>query len=624
MKMKQLIFAAVFLTVYCHVGRADLYKKDIRDTIRITDFDARPGSRENIVPAVRKALEECRKLNNPVLFFPEGRYDFWPQHCTERVYYESNTQDINPKRLAVLIEGIEGLTVDGGGSQFIFHDRMQPFTIDNGRDIFLKNFSVDWDIPLTAQSKITAVTDEYVEIHINKVESPYIIEEGKLFFVGEGWKSPWWGVMEFTGDTRIVVPQTGGSCFGNKWENYRATEVEEGIVRLHYQFTRKPAVGNWLVMRHSNRDHAGIFILESKYISIENVNLYHYPGLGILSQYSENLSFINVNCVPNENKGRILAGHDDGFQYSNCKGDVIVKNCTFHALMDDPINVHGTSVRVMEKINEATLLCKFMHHESVGMRWAYAGDSVGFIDNESMNTYSYGIIKSFRRIDNELFEVSFVKEVPKSLIAGHALENLTWTCNVAITGSRFRSCRARGILISTPGRVLIEDNIFESSGSAILIAGDANNWYESGGVKSVRISRNRFEAPCMTSDYQFCEGVISIFPTIPKINDKTPAFHSNISITENEFHLYDYPILYALSVENVKFTGNRLIRSHRFEPYHNRKYGLTFEYCKNISVQGNTSEGEVLGKDILLKNSHARELHIGKDDFFKKNNIRKH
>jgi hypothetical protein len=34
--------------------------------------------------------------------------------------------------------------------------------------------------------------------------------------------------------------------------------------------------------------------------------------------------------------------------------------------------------------------------------------------------------------------------------------------------------------MSTPGEVLIEKNTFESSGSAILIPGDANGWYESG------------------------------------------------------------------------------------------------------------------------------------------------
>jgi hypothetical protein len=114
----------------------------------------------------------------------------------------------------------------------------------------------------------------------------------------------------------------------------------------------------------------------------------------------------------------------------------------------------------------------------------------------------------------------------------------------------------------------------------------------------VRITKNRFEASCLTSMYQFCEGVISIYPVIPGINSKTPAFHRNIAITENEFHLYDYPILYALSVENIEFSKNKLIRSYDFEPFHQRKYGLTFEYCKKVIVKENTQEGDVLGKSI--------------------------
>jgi hypothetical protein len=35
-----------------------------------------------------------------------------------------------------------------------------------------------------------------------------------------------------------------------------------------------------------------------------------------------------------------------------------------------------------------------------------------------------------------------------------------------------------GLLVSIPGKVIINQNEFESSGSAILIAGDANGWYE--------------------------------------------------------------------------------------------------------------------------------------------------
>jgi hypothetical protein len=488
---------------------------------------------------------------------------------------------------------------------------MQPFTIDNSRNITIRNLSIDWDIPLSAQAQVAEVTGEYIDLDINACESPYIIENGKLFFVGEGWKSKWRGTMEFDKDTKIVPPK-GDAVNGD----YRAEELSKGKVRLYNTFKHKPKKGNLLVLRHSERDHAGIFVTDSRNVRIENVEMYHNCGLGVLSQYSENLTFVNVNCVPNEKKGRILSGHDDGFQYSNCKGDVVVENCTFHGLMDDPINVHGTSVRIMERLSDNSLRCKMMHHQSVGFHWGHPGDTVGFIENKSMQTIAKGVIKSFTKINKELFDVAFETAIPKEIVAENAIENLTWTCNVFITDSYFKSCRARGLLISTPGKVIIRGNIFESSGSAILIAGDANQWFESGAVQDVLITKNVFKAPCLTTMYQFCEGVISIVPEIPQKSDKT-LFHRNIVITDNEFHLFDYPILYALSVENIEFSDNRLIRSHDFEPWHPRKYGLTFEVCKKITVKGNTQEGDILGNTIQLIQTPRKECKLDKNSLFK-------
>jgi hypothetical protein len=284
--------------------------------------------------------------------------------------------------------------------------------------------------------------------------------------------------------------------------------------------------------------------------------------------------------------------------------------------MDDPINVHGTSVRVIERVDNYTLRCKFMHDQSVGLHWARPDEIVGFIENQSMQTIATGIVKDFRKIDDELFDITFQQAIPDKVIAGNALENLTWTCNVLIKDSYFKSCRARGVLISTPGKTVIENNIFESSGSAILIAGDANQWYETGAVKDVLITKNIFRAPCLTSMYQFCEGVISIYPEIPKPDAKKP-FHQNIRIVDNEFHLFDYPILYALSVENLVFSGNKLIRSHQFEPFHRRKAGLTFELCKKISVAGNVTEGDVLGREIKLEGTSKSEVKLDRNSFFR-------
>jgi hypothetical protein len=297
---------------------------------------------------------------------------------------------------------------------------------------------------------------------------------------------------------------------------------------------------------------------------------------------------------------------------SNCRGLILVEECRFHGLMDDPINVHGTSVRIMGRPAADRLLCKFMHEQSTGMTWGRLGDRVGFIEHEAMRTVGQGVCSGYQAKDRDTFEVAFEGPVPAGIRVGDALENLTWSPNVTIRRCHFASNRARGVLVSTPGQVIIEENRFESSGSAVLIAGDANNWYESGAVTDVTIRRNVFEAPCLTSMYQFCEGIISIYPEIPKLNPACP-FHRNIRIEDNEFHPFDFPVLYAKSVDGLTFSRNRMIRSRLFAPFHGRKATVTLEACRSVRIDGNRFEGEVLGKNIRLNETDESNVRIGPD-----------
>jgi len=343
------------------------------------------------------------------------------------------------------------------------------------------------------------------------------------------------------------------------------------------------------------------------------VEVYHTAGLGILSQFSENITLNRVKMVPNPNKNRYLSGHDDGFHFSNCRGQIQVTNCEFAALMDDPINIHGTSVRIMEILAPNRLRCKFMHHQSVGLLWTRPGEKIGFLESESMATLDHGKVSEVKVLSTEEFELSFQEALPSGISVGDALENLSWTPDAHLAHNRFMSCRARGVLISTPGKVLIEDNHFESSGAAILIAGDANNWYETGAVKDVCIRNNVFADPCLTSLYQFSEAIISIYPEIPNPEASMEKYHRNIHILDNDFHLYDYPVLYAESVDGLKFNGNRLIRSHRFPSFHPRKHSFSLLSCRNVEITGNTVSEEVLGQNILLEGTPRGELHLGED-----------
>lgn len=613
MKISLLISMSIILSLlFSHTNPKTNIDVQEADTtfIYLKDFGLRNTKKKDCNAFINEAIKSVESGKPTVLVFTRGEYHFYPEQSNKRNYFESNTTDENPRNCAFLFENMSNIIIEGNGSNLIFHEQMQPFTFDNCKNMVLRNVNIDWEQPLIAQAQILEVKEKSLRISINLKESPFRIEEGKIFFGTstenmESWKS----TMEFDRKGRFVVPQTGDwGCLGNGWENYLAENILPGTVEIYLPLLRKPAVGNYLIMRHAERIHSGIFIQDSKNIKVENVNLYHATGLGVLAQFSEDLTFDRYRAIPNPNKNRYFGGGDDGLQVSNCKGQIMVTNSEFAGLMDDPINVHGSSVQIIEKLSDKQLKCKFMHHQSVGLNWGHPGDKISFIENSVMKSIGVGVIASFRSIDKENFIIIFKESIPGNIDIGDALENLTWSPDLLVSNTHFKSCRARSLLISTPGKVVIENNTFESSGSAILIAGDANNWFESGAVTDVLIKNNVFTELCNSSSYQFCEGIISIYPEIPVLNETTPPFHKNIRIEDNEFHPFDYPVLFARSVDGISFINNSITRSTRFEPYHSRKFTFSFEACKAIKISNNTFSEDVLGKNIQLNWTPENQL----------------
>lgn len=585
--------------------------------INITDFGALPDSRKNTTPIIRDVLEKYKGKSNLKIIFPGGRYDFWQDGSTRKVYFESNTVDNNPKSCPIYIYKMRDLIIDGQHSTFVFHGQVQPFTVDSSENITIQNVKIDWDIPLTAQAKVQSVTKNSVDINIDSCQYPFEIIGGKLFFLGEGWKSIWKGVMEYDHATGNIVTESGDQCLGKGWNNYTAVRTSQNTVRLQYPFLRQPAVNNYLILRHSPRDHSGIFIVNSKEIYLENMTIHYACGLGTLAQYSQNLYFKDIEFIPNRSKNRYFSGHADGFHISNCKGEVVIDSCKFQGLMDDPINVHGTTVKIIGKKNDYGLICRFMRPTTKGFRWADPQDTISFITHGNMQAVGKGIVREFKALSVDTFEISFTNIIPSSITSGDALENLSWAPDVTIRNSLFDgSNRARGVLVSTPGKVMIENNVFNSSGSAILIAGDANYWYESGAVKDVTIRNNEF-INCLTSLYQFCEAVISIEPEIPVLKPGSPAYHRNIRILNNTFRMFDYPVLYAKSVDGLKFVDNTLIRSYAFKPFHNRKAGIALHACYRVEIEKNRFIGDVLGNSITVENMNPGEVKLSSNGSFK-------
>ncbi|MEG0396841.1 MAG: hypothetical protein RR612_08950, partial [Oscillospiraceae bacterium] len=177
----------------------------------------------------------------------------------------------------------------------------------------------------------------------------------------------------------------------------------------------------------------------------------------------------------------------------------------------------------------------------------------------------------------------------------------------------FGNCRARGILITTPKPVLVENNVFESSGAAILIAGDATTWYESGSCLDVVIRNNYFGESCLTSLYGGGDAIISIHPEVDLPNKGLP-FHKNISIVENTFQTSDAPILYAFCSQSINFSKNNIVRNYSYTPWNNETAMLTFAYCCDVLVGENKLIGDVLNPIVSISNMNLQDiLQLGKE-----------
>jgi len=562
----------------------------------------------DMTPAVSQALEQCS--NGGTVRFEKGEYHFYPDQAFEKYYYISNNRH-GLKRVAFPVIGKKNFTIDGGGSRFIFHGEIIPFVVEDSSGITMKNFSVDWERPFYSQGIITAADEPGVTLEIDRVLYPYHFKDGKIIFEGEGW------ARSFSEGVFEIDPQTGGPAYlsGDAMglgvtKDLGVEEIADGVIRFNKKFPHVPRVGNILLLRHYRRCCPGIHLKLSKDTRLENITLHHAGGMGVIGQFCENVTVKNCRVTPAE--GRHFSVTVDATHFVNCRGEIRLEGCLFEGQLDDPCNVHGINTRINGIVDRRTVVTELVHHEQHGVEIGFSGDRMNFSDNKTLLSYAANTIKSIERLDERVSRIVFAEDLPAGLCAGHVLENMSWTAGLTVTGCTCRNNRARGYLISTPGKVIVENNRIESSGAGIKISGDANHWFESGAVRDVLIRNNEF-GDCCYGPQQWGRAVIDIDPEMESPETLPACFHRNIRIENNRFFTFDTGILYARSVDGITFAGNTVRRTGSYPPTRRMSRLLTFEACRNIQVRNNNVDraiSEPLMNESGTKFSGVEEVSV--------------
>jgi hypothetical protein len=499
-----------------------------------------PGRFDNSL--VLRAVGTAKQPVNIV--FAPGRYDFYDTHAYRTKLSISNTNDVpgGQKAIALLIVGSKYVDLTAKGARIVLHAKMIETCIDSSENISLTGISYDYNTPTVSEFKVTDLQPDHADILVNK-DSHYEVRDSLLTWEGDGWQYKFnWYWQEFNPATGYVVR--------TRLQLDKAKFAELGINKLRIYFPANSGLKEGFVYqtRDITRDCAGIFMRHSKNILLENVRIYFMHGMGIVSQLCQNITLDSVVVKPDEASGRTCAAWADILHFSDCRGQIEIKNSYLSASNDDAVNVHGVYQRIVGQPLPNQLKLRFMHGQTYGFNAYAPGDSIELIHGNSLLPFANNVVLKSEMLNEKEILLTLKERVNDTLQGDDAVENITWTPNVYIHHTTITSIPGRGILVTSRRKVIIADNnILRTSSAGVLVEDDAGLWYESGRVNDLTIRNNYF--------FKCGEPVIGIHPENTIYQG---AVHKNIKVLNNNFIMNGSRVLFAKSTNQIQFAGNTI------------------------------------------------------------------
>lgn len=574
--------------------------------VNASKFGMVPGVRKDQGPALRSAISALRKKGGGVLSIPKGVYHFYPEGALNMTFNISNHDQPLIHPVCVPLADLRNVRIEGNGSLFLFHGRVIPLLVMDSENVAISRLSVDYERSICSEARVVGVDNKFTEVEIDKKVYPYEIRNDRFIFLGEGWEEGVSCCMAFEKGTGRIIANTADIGW-----NGHVQPLGGSRLRLTWDLKSKGIKpGDTLVLRTYHRPHPGCVVYRARKTRMEDVAIHQSSGMAFLVQRSEDFLMKGGGVFIRKGTGRVHTAGADATHFSNTRGEVIVEKALFEGMMDDAINVHSTCLGITEVVDSHTLKCRYMHGQAVGFEVFLPGEKLRFINGPTLEPGATATVKTAVKNSSTELVITLEEPLPAEVKAGDAVENADFYPSVVFRSNIVRNNRARGTLFTTPEKVLVEGNLFDhSSGSAILLAGDAQGWYESGACHEVVIRKNTF-INNLTSRYQFTNAIISIYPEVKQLDKQKDYYHRNVLIEDNVFKTFDVPLLFAISTENLKFINNRIIYNNDFKSWGQKPF--QFRRCANILIKNNKVQPPRTWsiEDCKLENTPADQVRV--------------
>lgn len=519
------------------------------------------GKNINASHIVSEAFLKLKESGGGLISFEKGEYHFYKDGTFKQFFAVSNNVACD-KYIVFPIIDFDGLTIDGNGSVFIFHEVVFPFIVHNSNNVVIKNIITDCAASPVAMFKVRDITDKGFFMDFDKEKQPFYVKDGGLVYKREyGEVSGLERLFSLHSTERVCIEfwLTGNSSASTKnlpvgCMITDVSEAENGIYVSYRDNTYDKCIFNEGEVLSSvvdgGRNVDVIFLSESENIKVQNLVVRRGIGMGIIGQLCRNIE-IDGFSTDREYHGECSTLTADSLHFINCDGKLEIHNCSISDTMDDVINVHGIYTE-LKTFKDFEIIAELKHHEQYFFNPYRSGDRLELINPDSLEVVSEFVVEKSEFLDNSGKKLklsgSFTYGKEKTE-AGCLIENPDKMSELHLYNNRFLNFPH--MRISGGGNIVIENNRLENASAAMLALDLAKYWYESGRINNL-VFRNNYMNNC---NGQGGESFITI--GIDGVENKlAPKIHKRIEISENVFENIKKYAVVAGGVENLVIEKN--------------------------------------------------------------------
>ncbi|HIZ03249.1 MAG TPA: right-handed parallel beta-helix repeat-containing protein [Candidatus Borkfalkia avistercoris] len=418
--------------------------------------------------ALEKALDAVRDAakdgSSVILELPEGDLDFIEGMSPEHPDY------------AIVIDGIDNLTVRGSNTNLYFHGTFKPFHITDCKNFRATGFNIDWGRVPFSMGKIVETDGRTFKI---KVDEGYPVDDSTEIM----------GMLEYNARTNAPLSNGNDIYYNVEYVRYLGEQTLE--IRFTNAYKASPA-GTIVILRHQIYSYDAFTVQRCENAYFEHVNVYSAPGMAFMGQENENLYFNDFNVMLKPGTDRLMSVTADGIHLMETAGEVVVTNSLFENCGDDALNVHGF-YSTLKEITNGRKTIHIVNERDYNFSPA-AGDTLAVVNRETLTEKCTLTVESVAKskTDNG-FDVTFAEALPEGVETGDMVVNKSHAAEVTFSNNIVRNKRCRGILIQSAAGGVVEHNLFYNlTDAGILLTSDTSEWYEAMPTSDLIIRNNKF------------------------------------------------------------------------------------------------------------------------------------